>query len=278
MRVGLLIDPIDSKLGYEENLRKAAELGFKVVQLWFKDIREGPGDVMKTLDRLGLELKSLAAYTDILHPERPWEEIFGELKEAVDYASSNGIREVVTESGGVPGRMEGWNAMIERLSDLARYGGKRGVRILIENGPGVLVDGTGRMLQMIEQVGEGIGINFDPANLNLVPDDVVEAVRLLGDSIVDTHAKDSILLEAGSNRTVDERHVFVMPEGEDFIHLPRDVKWVLPPVGEGDVPFPEYIAALENAGFGGDLIIEYQGGGNREEAIIQSRTFLENLL
>jgi sugar phosphate isomerase/epimerase len=283
MRVGLLIDPIDPSLTYTENLKKASDLGFEVVQLWHKDIKshisEKPKEFQKKLRDLGLELKSLAAYTDILDPRRSWEDIYSDLKEAVRYAADSKVRYVVTESGGVPGKLDEWDEMITRFSQLADYGEKFEVIVLVENGPGVLVDGTDLMLRMMKEINSDyVGINFDPANLNLVPDNVVEAVSKLGNFIKDTHAKDSILLKNGTERHVPEEHIFVMPEGEGFIHVPRGVRWVLPPVGEGDVPFSDYIEALKKGNFSGDLIIEYQGGGSREEAIDRSKMYLEQLL
>ena len=56
------------------------------------------------------------------------------------------------------------------------------------------------------------------------------------------------------------------------------VSWVLPPVGDGDVPFADYLKALVRVGFEGDLIIEFQGGGSREEAMVRSRNYLQELL
>ena len=301
MRVGLLIDPIDPALSYMENLEKASELGFDVVQLWYKDavtkVEGGALGLAKALEGLGLELKSLAAYTDILDPQKPWAETFDFLKRAIRYAADAGTRFVVTESGGFPGMLDEWGTLVERLREVVRAARGAGVTILVENGPGVLVSDTALMLRMMEEVGpESFGINFDPANLNLTPGDVVEAVEKLGAFIRDTHAKDSILLREGvggvgasagsvsggagpgAGRSVPEEHIFVIPEGEDFIHIPKGVRWALPPIGEGDVPFPEYLAALRRKGFGGDLIIEYQGGGDREYAIVSGREYLKRAL
>ena len=193
--------------------------------------------------------------------------------------------------------LDEWGTLVERLREVVRAARGAGVTILVENGPGVLVSDTALMLRMMEEVGpESFGINFDPANLNLTPGDVVEAVEKLGAFIRDTHAKDSILLREGvggvgasagsvsggagpgAGRSVPEEHIFVIPEGEDFIHIPKGVRWALPPIGEGDVPFPEYLAALRRKGFGGDLIIEYQGGGDREYAIVSGREYLKRAL
>jgi sugar phosphate isomerase/epimerase len=199
MRVGLLIDPIDPDLSYEDNLKKASELGIRVVQLWYRDIHshiEGKArDVLQLLGDLELELKSLAAYTDILDPKRGWDEVFDELKRAIDFAAEARIRWVVTESGGVPGKLNEWDALIDRFSQLLNYAGSCGVVVLVENGPGVLVNNAKLMLKFMKELNsDWVGINFDPANLNLVPDDVLGAVETLGGYIRDTHAKDSILL------------------------------------------------------------------------------------
>ncbi len=232
MRVGLLIDPIDASLSYEDNLKKASDMGFRVVQLWYRDIISlsglKPGDFIKMLGDLGLELKSLAAYTDLLDTRRPWAEILEGMKKAVAYAAEARVQFVVTESGGFPGGLNAWDELIARLSELAGYAKAQGVIILIENGPGVLVNNMELMMKLMKALNtEYVGINFDPANLNLVPDEVVGSVKALGACIKDTHAKDSILLAGGSTRTVPEEHVFVMPEGEEFIHLPEGIKWVL---------------------------------------------------
>ena len=283
MRVGLMIEPFDPDLTYTENLEKASMLGFEVVQLWYKDIVAHSGgnykQLLKMLKDFGLELKSLGAYTDIIDPDIPRDTALTNFKEVIDFASDAEVRFVITESGGIPGHLEGWDEMISRFSELADYAGSRGVKVLVENGPGVMVGSIELMNRMIKELNsENFGINFDPANLLLIPDDVIKAVEQLGSFIMDTHAKDSILLPKGSNRSVPEEHIFVMPEGEDFINLPDDVTWVLPPIGEGDVPFEEYITALKKTGFTGDLIIEYQGGGDREKAIVQCKKHLEKIL
>jgi len=283
MRIGLLIDPIDPDLTYRENIKKASDLGFKVLQLWFRDMvsESGghPDEIMELLQNLGLELKSLAAYMDILDPEREWNAIFGDIKEAVDFAAETRVKYVVTESGGVPGRLEEWDEMIGRFARLADYAASQSVVLLVENGPGVLVRSGELMVRMMDEIDSPhLGFNFDPANLMLVPDDVIQTVRMLGKHIRDTHAKDAILLTGGSERSVPEEHIFSIPEGEDFIHIPDGVRWVLPPVGDGDVPFNDYLKTLIQEGFDGDLIIEFQGGGSREEAIVRSKNYLQGLL
>jgi L-ribulose-5-phosphate 3-epimerase len=283
MRIGLMIDPIDSMLSYEKNLELAVDLGFRLLQLWYKDvIANYPGEpeaFRQKLEGMGIELSSLAAYTDIVDPERSREQSTGLFREVIDYAERAGIGYVITESGGKPGELEVWDEMISRFQEITDYAASRKVTVLVENGPGVLVGTTDLMLKMMRELGsDHIGINFDPANLVLIPEDVLDAVERLGDYIMNTHAKDGILLERGSQREIPVEHIFHIPEGEGFIHIPEGVQWVLPPVGEGDVPFEEYINALRGIDFKGDLIIEFQGGGSRRDAITKSKAFLEKLL
>ncbi len=215
MRIGLMIEPLDPDLSYTENLKKASRLGFEVIQLWYKDIDEHSGGnekkFLKMLKDLGLELKSLGAYTDIIDPDIPRDTAMANFKKVIDFASNAEVRFVVTESGGAPGHLEGWGEMISRFSELAEHAGSRGVVVLVENGPGVSVISTELMLRMIKELNsDNIGINFDPANLVLIPDDVVNAVTALGSNILDTHAKDSILLKRGSGRSVPQEHIFVI--------------------------------------------------------------------
>jgi sugar phosphate isomerase/epimerase len=291
MKIGLLIDPIDPTRSYVENLRMAERLGFQLVQLWYKDVAAhlsatpgmSPGTFSSMLKDLGITLKSLAAYTDLVDPRRGWGEIYEFMKAAIGCAAEAGAPFVVTESGGVPGGLGDWDELVRRLRLLVERAKSEGVCLLVENGPGVLVNDTAHMLRMASEVdaGDWFGVNFDPANLNLVPGDVTDAVGKLGSIIKDTHAKDSVLLRDGKGgpaKRVPAEHVFVVPEGEEFIHIPEGTRWALPPIGEGDVPFAEYLGALKAAKFKGDLIIEYQGGGDRERAVVESKRRLEVLL
>ncbi len=106
MRIGLMIEPLDPDLSYTENLKKASRLGFEVIQLWYKDIDEHSGGnekkFLKMLKDLGLELKSLGAYTDIIDPDIPRDTAMANFKKVIDFASNAEVRFVVTESGGLP--------------------------------------------------------------------------------------------------------------------------------------------------------------------------------
>ena len=81
--------------------------------------------------------------------------------------------------------------------------------------------------------------------------DPVEAVYILKDYIVHTHAKDGIKLENGYQEL---------------------------PLGTGGVPFPAYLAALKEIGYDGFLTIERECGEDRYGDIKTAVDFLKETL
>ena len=96
-------------------------------------------------------------------------------------------------------------------------------------------------------------VNLDPANFVMCAgQDPVEAVHILKDYIVHTHAKDGI--KTGET-TYQEL-----------------------PLGQGGVPFVEYLAALRDIGYDGFLTIERECGDDPLKDIKLAYDFLkENL-
>ena len=95
---------------------------------------------------------------------------------------------------------------------------------------------------------EGIGVNYDPANLVMQGWDHLQGVFLLKDYIVHTHAKDGIFGQ------------------------PKEV-----PLGTGDVNFEQWIDNLNEIGFTGFLTIEREVGDNPERDIREAVEFLKSL-
>ena len=120
---------------------------------------------------------------------------------------------------------------------------KTGLRFLFETGQETPVT----MLRTIEMIGtDNVGINFDTANLMLYGKaNAVDAVRVFGKYIVDTHIKDGLFPTDGQ-------------------HLGKQV-----PVGEGLADFPKLIPMLEECGYEGPYTIEREISG--EQQIIDIR-------
>lgn len=95
---------------------------------------------------------------------------------------------------------------------------------------------------------EGIGVNYDPANLVMQGWDHLEGVNLLKDYIVHTHAKDGLF-----------------GKGEEV------------PLGTGGVNFEQWIDNLNGIGFTGFLAIEREVGDNPEQDIREAVEYLKSL-
>lgn len=116
--------------------------------------------------------------------------------------------------------------------------------------------------------GGRLGLNFDPSHLVWQFIDCARAVREFGPHIVHVHAKDERI---DTDRLYD---VGVLGLGW---HKPK-----LP--GLGDVKWPEFFAALTDAGYDGPVCVEvedraYEGSlDDRKRALRQSRKFLEQFV
>lgn len=140
--------------------------------------------------------------------------------------------------------------MVKNIETLGRYGDKIGVVFATETGP----ESALRLRGMLEKADtKSAKVNLDPANFVMVAEqDPVEAVYILKDYIAHTHAKDGIKLPDGTHREL--------------------------PLGQGNVPFDRYIAALKDVGYDGFLTIERESGPTRRLDIQNGYALLDGIL
>jgi sugar phosphate isomerase/epimerase len=118
----------------------------------------------------------------------------------------------------------------------------------------------------------GIGVNFDPANLVMVcREDIPSAVQLLMPYIVHTHAKDGINLKPVN---AEQLYASFAGGGDPSFHAGEYIRET--PLGEGDVPFPAYLALLYGGGFTGSLTIEREAGPDPWRDIELAVRFLQH--
>ena len=183
-------------------------------------------------------------------------------KRILDMSLDMGCGIVTTHIGVVPEdpNHERFKIMQAACYELAEYADSIGARFAVETGPE-----TSAVLKMfLDSLGgtRGVGVNLDPANLVMVTgDDPVQAVYNLKDYIVHTHAKDGVLLKRGNPEFI---YGVVHPVPEEY-HGVRFFEEK--PLGDGNVPFPAYMAALEDIGYKGFLTIERECGATPEADI-----------
>ena len=194
-----------------------------------------------------------------------------ESKRILDIALELETNIVTTHIGVVPAdeNHPRYRIMQDACGELARYADTLGAHFAVETGP----EPASVLRHFLDGLhSSGVAVNLDPANLVMVNrDDPVAAVHTLKDYIVHTHAKDGRQLHV-----CDPEIVYgVRQKDPDCV---TDDSFIELPLGEGDVPFPAYLKALEEAGYRGFLTIEREVGDHPEKDIATAVDFLKNLI
>lgn len=159
---------------------------------------------------------------------------------------------ITTHIGRVPDdeNSEAYYNVVKTIETLGKYGDEIGCCFATETGPEMAIKLKG-ILDKADT--KSAKVNLDPANFVMCAgQDPVEAVHILKDYIVHTHAKDGI--KTGET-TYEEK-----------------------PLGHGNVPFPMYLKALKEEGYDGFLTIEREAGPTRMEDIKHAKKMLSDIL
>lgn len=276
-KIGVIVNSF--RLSIPEGIKKAAEVGADGIQIYatYGDITPDnltPAKRKELLDMIkshGLVVSALVGdfghpgFCDAsLNPKR-----IEDSKKVLDLAKDLETNVVTTHIGAVPDddTSDRWKIMQEACEHLGEYGDQIGAYFAIETGPEPAV----LLKKFLDSMSShGVRVNFDPANLHMVVGDVAkDAVKVLGDYIVHTHAKDGIML----NKTDREIIYGLAPKPKD---MPPAFKEV--PLGEGGVNFPEYLPALAATGYKGFLTIEREVGPDPEGDIRKAVKFLKEII
>lgn len=193
-------------------------------------------------------------------------------KRIMELAKELGCNIVTTHIGVVPGDSgaDRYKIMQEACRELAEFADSLGSHFAVETGP----ERAETLKTFLDSLGSsGVAVNLDPANLAMVTgDDPVKAVYTLRDYIVHTHAKDGIKLKESNPEFI---YGVVHPIPEEYMHggFFEEV-----PLGEGSVPFAEYLAALEDIGYRGFLTIERECGDNPAADIRKAAEYLTEII
>ena len=188
-------------------------------------------------------------------------------KKILDLAKELETDVVTTHIGVVPEdpNHDRYKIMQEACHELAEYADSIDAHFAVETGPETSAVLKG-FLDSLDST--GVGVNLDPANLVMVTgDDPVQAVHNLKKYIVHTHAKDGKQIFYRDPEIVYGIKKDVIVTDDSFIEVP---------LGEGSVPFPAYLKALEDIGYNGFLTIEREVGDDPEKDIRAAVDFLKN--
>lgn len=278
MKIGVISDCF--KKNTESAIRLASQMGFHGIQIYATTGEFSP-EVLSEEDvarynglllELGLEISALCGdmggHGFEIAKDNP--ERIEKTKAIIDLATKLGTKVVTTHIGVIPEdtECEKYKVMLDALKACGEYAESCGVTLAIETGP----ECAPVLAKFVNAAGNGVGVNLDPANFVMVTgQDPAEAVRLLGKKIVHTHLKDGKMLKKTDPVKIynhfAEGGIEALNVADYFIETP---------VGEGDVDFDEYVAALKEIGFDGYLTIERETGADPIGDIALARDFAIN--
>ena len=276
--VGVMIS--NYRMPFKEAVEKAARLKLDGIQL--AGTREGhefyPG--VMTKDKIA-ELKNYLKEKNLILSAVCGEQMLGffnretnpqlieNSKRILDMAKELDCNIVTTHIGVIPEdtTAERFKIMQEACYDLATYADSLGSHFAIETGP----DKSPILKTFLDSLGsKGVAVNLDPGNLVMCAgDNAVEAVYNLKDYIVHTHAKDGRQLQAE-----DLEHLYATAAAEQYhgVYI-EELR-----LGEGNVNYPAYLAALKDIGYQGFLTIEREISDAPAEDIAYGAGYLRALI
>ncbi len=275
--IGIILDSFRKPV--LEALDLTAKLGADGIQVYATRGEMAPENLkgekrkafLREVKARGLKISALCG--DLGHgfwdPERN-PELIERSKLILDMAKELETDVVTTHIGVVPESPDHprFHIMQDACGQLAAYADSLKAHFAIETGPETSLT-LKRFLDSLHST--GVAVNLDPANLVMVTgDDPVQAVYNLKDYIVHTHAKDGVMLHENDPEVVyGIVHKDALVTGRGFEEVP---------LGEGSVPFKEYLAALEDIGFNGFLTIEREVGNDPTGDISKAVSFLKGFM
>lgn len=280
MKVGLITDC--TKLPLEQAIVKAAQLGANGVQIYATTGVFSPDMTIeqrnyykKLIKDNGLVVSALCGDLGGTHYESKENNplMIEKTKRIVDLAVFFGTNVVTTHIGTIPDdpECEKYKIMLEALTEAGEYAKGQGVTLAIETGPEMAVT----LKDFILRTNGGVGVNLDPGNFTMCTmQDAVEAVKILKDYIVHTHAKDGRRLD----KEMDYHDIYRgFSEGGALGERARRA-YVELPIGQGDVDWDNYLKELKAIGYDGYLTIEREAGPDPFEDIKGAISFLNEKL
>lgn len=258
LKIGVVVESFG--LGLRRGLRTAAELGLRGVQVDATRgalapenmTQSGRRDFLAQARGYNLEVCALGGNLGQggLSNLNRLDEVIGRTKRIIELAADLRVSVVATHIGKVPEGADdlGRDAMVEALNELGRHAENCGRWLANETG----AEDASLLLELLDSLDtDGIKVNYDPGNMAMNGLDAVAGVFALKDHIVHTHAKDGVRHPDGSRQEAA--------------------------LGEGDVDWLAYIAALEAVGYEGFYTIEGDMGPRPKDAVARAKEFLAKL-
>ena len=286
MKLGFVSDSLGSH-SFEAVLDHAARIGVSGVEVntggWsaaphfdlarMKDSADARRDFLRSFAACGLELISLNANGNPLHPTDPAQREC--LKDTIRVAGAMGIKTICAMSGLPAGNatdtMPNWvvsswppetqaalnyqwhDVLIPFWTEIAALAKQHGVeRIALELHGNQCVYNVPSLLKLRDAIGPVVGANLDPSHLFWMGADPLVAAEALGDAVYHVHAKDTML-----NPPVQATTSLL--ENGSLMDIPtRSWSYITLGFGHGEEWWRQFCYRLKMAGYDGWLSIEHE--------------------
>ena len=276
------------RLGLIPFLEKAAALGYPAVELAAKrphlSVLDYPdaasvAAVKSTAERLGIEIATLAGYTDFTAGQSAAEVPFVEMqilyiRQLATLARALGARIIRVFSGyftDLANHQADWNKCVVALREAAAVAADAGVILGLQNHHDIGVSAAG-FAEFLDDVNHpNLRAMFDPWSIALHEDvDLYSAAKQMAPRMVQTTLADYIRID---------RFQYQPPLINYQRIDPPAVRAV--PLGEGFLKLDEFFAGLKDGGFDGYVAYEIcspiRGGGDAANLDAASRLALEKI-
>jgi sugar phosphate isomerase/epimerase len=241
---------------FEEAAARIAEAGYEGLELmadvphaWPAGLLDGPKRaILDAMRRHGLAFSNVNAFMmnavadhrqpywhpSFIEPDEGYRRVrIDHTRRAIDLCAELGAPHITTEPGGplAPGqsRQSAMELFVEVLKPLAEHAARRGVLLLVEPEPGLLIETTDEYLEVAERVDSpALGLNFDVGHAFCMGEDLPAQVRKLARHTRHYHFED------------------IAPSRVHHHLIP----------GLGAIDFAGVVAAIESTGYGGWITVE----------------------
>jgi sugar phosphate isomerase/epimerase len=244
------------KYPFDEAAARIAALGYQGLELladvphaWPAGLLEVQKDgIRRAMERTRLAFSNINAFMmnaiadhrqpywhpSFIEPEPHYRRVrIDHTRRALELCAQLGAPHITTEPGGplMPGqpRQQAIDLFVEVLKPLAEHAHDKGVLLLIEPEPGLLLETTDQYLEVAERLNApSIGLNFDVGHAFCVSEDLPRSIAKLAPHIRHYHLED-----IAASRV----HHHLVP-------------------GTGAIDFAEVVAAIRATGYDGWLTVE----------------------
>ena len=272
MKVGVIIESFRQDL--ETSLQKAKAVGADGIQMYagrflpFDATKAQLAELKAKVKDNGLVFSAICGDFGCAMYYEKNRELIDREKRILEMAKELGTDIVTTHIGVVPETKDcpQYEAMHSVCKELADFAKSIEGHFAVETGP----EKAELLKSFLDDLGsDGVAVNLDPANLVMCAgDDPVQAVHVLKEYIVHTHAKDGLkLAEFDTKRFYAPKFYGLEPAQGELI---REV-----PLGQGGVDWKNYLQALSDIGYKGFLTVERECGDEPGKDIQEAVVYLD---